>query len=64
VELYPGYEQPCRRDRILSADLIDIKTHYSETPDDIIERAYLPGLPRSGTPGISTDRGLRRVPAT
>jgi len=31
--------------------LIDIQTHYSETHDDIIERAYLPGLPRSGTPG-------------
>ena len=29
----------------------DIKTHYTETPDDIIERAYLPGPPRSGTPG-------------
>jgi len=40
-----------RRDRIPSAGLIDIKTSYSETPDDIIERAYLPGQPRSGTPG-------------
>jgi hypothetical protein len=51
VEPYPGYEQPCRRDRIPSSGLTDIKTHYTETPDDIIERAYLPGPPRSGTPG-------------
>jgi hypothetical protein len=29
------------RDRILSAGLIDIKTHYSETPEDIIERVRL-----------------------
>ena len=26
------------RERILSAGLIDIKTHYCETPEDIIER--------------------------
>ena len=37
-------------DRILSAGLIDIKTHYCETPEDIIERVTrLPGVPRSGT---------------
>ena len=57
-----GEVAPCR-DRISSAGPIDIQTHYSETLDDIIERAYLPGLPRSGTPGITTDCGLCRVPA-
>jgi 5-methyltetrahydropteroyltriglutamate--homocysteine methyltransferase len=53
-----------RRDRTLSAGLIDIKTSYSETPDDIIERAYLPGLRDPERPEISTDCGPRRVLAT
>jgi 5-methyltetrahydropteroyltriglutamate--homocysteine methyltransferase len=51
------------RERILSAGLIDIKTHYSETPEDIIERVRTcleyRDLERLE---ISTDCGLRRVP--
>ena len=49
--------------RILSAGLIDIKTHYSETPEDIIERVRT--CLRYREPErleISTDCGLRRVP--
>ena len=50
--------------RILSAGLIDIKTHYAETPEDVVERD--PHLPAAtGSPSdleISTDCGLRRVP--
>jgi 5-methyltetrahydropteroyltriglutamate--homocysteine methyltransferase len=51
------------RDRILSAGLIDIKTHYCETPDDVTER--IRACRRYRAPErleISTDCGLRRVP--
>jgi 5-methyltetrahydropteroyltriglutamate--homocysteine methyltransferase len=51
------------RDRILSAGLIDIKTHYAETPADIIERARL--CLRYRDPErleISSDCGFRHVP--
>jgi 5-methyltetrahydropteroyltriglutamate--homocysteine methyltransferase len=51
------------RERVLSAGLIDIKTHYCETPEDIIERVRTcleyRDLERLE---ISTDCGLRRVP--
>ncbi|HEV3383051.1 MAG TPA: hypothetical protein VG142_18955 [Trebonia sp.] len=50
-------------ERILSAGLIDIKTHYAETAEDIIERARV--CLRYRDPErleISTDCGLRRVP--
>src|SRR5215472_9259333 len=51
------------RDRILSAGLIDIKTHYSETPDDIIERVRTClDFRDADRLEISTDCGLRRVP--
>jgi 5-methyltetrahydropteroyltriglutamate--homocysteine methyltransferase len=51
------------RDRILSAGLIDIKTHYSETVDDVIERARVCLRHRDAERlEISTDCGLRRVP--
>src|SRR5260370_25482273 len=51
------------RDRILSAGLIDIKTHYSETPEDIIERVRACLAHRDAEKlEISTDCGLRRVP--
>lgn len=51
------------RDRILSAGLIDIKTHYSETPEDIIERVRTCLEYRDPERlEISTDCGLRRVP--
>src|SRR5580704_3714332 len=51
------------RDRILSAGLIDIKTHYSETADDIIERVRTCLEYRDPERlEISTDCGLRRVP--
>jgi 5-methyltetrahydropteroyltriglutamate--homocysteine methyltransferase len=51
------------RDRILSAGLIDIKTHYSETVDDVIERARVCLRYRDAERlEISTDCGLRRVP--
>ena len=49
--------------RILSAGLIDIKTHYSETPEDIIERVRTCLEYRDAERlEISTDCGLRRVP--
>ena len=51
------------RERILSAGLIDIKTHYAETPEDIVERVRT--CLRYRDPErleISTDCGLRRVP--
>jgi 5-methyltetrahydropteroyltriglutamate--homocysteine methyltransferase len=51
------------RERILSAGLIDIKTHYAETRDDIIERVRT--CLRYRDPErleVSTDCGLRRVP--
>jgi 5-methyltetrahydropteroyltriglutamate--homocysteine methyltransferase len=51
------------RERILSAGLIDIKTHYSETPEDIIERVRTCLQYRDPERlEISTDCGLRRVP--
>ena len=51
------------RERILSAGLIDIKTHYSETPEDIIERVRTCLEYRDPERlEISTDCGLRRVP--
>ena len=51
------------RERILSAGLIDIKTHYSETPEDIIERVLTCLKYRDPERlEISTDCGLRRVP--
>src|SRR6202000_216489 len=51
------------KDRILSAGLIDIKTHYSETPEDIIERVRTCLQYRDPERlEISTDCGLRRVP--
>ncbi len=51
------------RERILSAGLIDIKTHYSETPEDIIERVRACLEYRDPERlEISTDCGLRRVP--
>ncbi|HEX6450694.1 MAG TPA: hypothetical protein VF060_14680 [Trebonia sp.] len=51
------------RDRILSAGLIDIKTHYSETAEDVIERARVCLRYRDAERlEISTDCGLRRVP--
>jgi 5-methyltetrahydropteroyltriglutamate--homocysteine methyltransferase len=59
IELVGGWD----RERILSAGLIDIKTHYAETPEDVIERARV--CLRYRDPErleISTDCGLRRVP--
>ncbi len=51
------------RERILSAGLIDIKIHYSETPEDIIERIRTCLEYRDPERlEISTDCGLRRVP--
>lgn len=51
------------RDRILSAGLIDIKTHYAETPEDIEERIRTCLEYRDPERlEISTDCGLRRVP--
>jgi 5-methyltetrahydropteroyltriglutamate--homocysteine methyltransferase len=51
------------RDRILSAGLIDIKTHYVETPDDIIERARICLKYRDPERlEISSDCGFRHVP--
>jgi len=51
------------RSRILSAGLIDIKTHYSETVDDVIERVRTCLAYRDPERlEISTDCGLRRVP--
>jgi len=47
----------------LSAGLISIKTHHSETPEDIIERARTCLEYRDAERlEISTDCGLRRVP--
>jgi 5-methyltetrahydropteroyltriglutamate--homocysteine methyltransferase len=51
------------RERILSAGLIDIKTHYAETKEDLVERIRT--CLRYRDPErleISTDCGLRRVP--
>jgi 5-methyltetrahydropteroyltriglutamate--homocysteine methyltransferase len=50
-------------ERILSAGLIDIKTHYAETPEDIIERVRI--CMRYRDPErieISSDCGFRHVP--
>lgn len=49
--------------RILSAGLIDIKTHYCETPEDVTERIRACLRYRDAEKlEISTDCGLRRVP--
>jgi 5-methyltetrahydropteroyltriglutamate--homocysteine methyltransferase len=59
IELVGGWD----RERILSAGLIDIKTHYAETPEDLVERIRV--CLRHRDPErleISTDCGLRRVP--
>jgi 5-methyltetrahydropteroyltriglutamate--homocysteine methyltransferase len=51
------------RERILSAGLIDIKTHYAEAPEDIVERIRTCLQYRDPEKlEISTDCGLRRVP--
>ncbi len=51
------------REWIPSAGLIDIKTHYPETPEDIIERVHTRLEYRDPERlEISTDCGLRRVP--
>ena len=51
------------RERILSAGLIDIKTHYAETPEDIVERARLCLKYRDPDRlEISSDCGFRHVP--
>lgn len=51
------------KERILSAGLIDIKTHYAETPEDVIERVRTCLQYRDPERlEISTDCGLRRVP--
>ncbi len=51
------------RERIPYAGLIDIKTHYPETPEDIIERVRTCLEYRDPERlEISTDCGLRRVP--
>lgn len=50
-------------DRILSAGLMDIKTHYAETPQDIIDRARVCLEHREPESlEISSDCGLRHVP--
>jgi 5-methyltetrahydropteroyltriglutamate--homocysteine methyltransferase len=51
------------RERILSAGLIDIKTHYAETPEDIIERVRICMQYRDPERiEISSDCGFRHVP--
>lgn len=51
------------RGRVLSAGLIDIKTHYAETAEDVIERVRTCLTHRQPDElEISTDCGLRRVP--
>ena len=51
------------KERILSAGLIDIKTHYAETPEDIIERARVCLKYRDPERlEISSDCGFRHVP--
>ena len=51
------------RDRILSAGLLDIKTHYAELPEDIIERARVCLKYRDPERlEISSDCGFRHVP--
>jgi len=51
------------RDRILSAGLIDIKTHYAETPEDLIERLRICLKYRAPEKlEISSDCGFTRVP--
>lgn len=50
-------------ERILSAGLIDIKTHYAETPEDIVERVRVClRYRRPDRLEISSDCGLTRVP--
>lgn len=51
------------RERILSAGLIDIKTHYSETAEDIVERIQICLKYRKPEYlEISSDCGFRHVP--
>ena len=51
------------RERVLSAGLIDIKTHYAETKEDLVERIRTCLQHRDPEClEISTDCGLRRVP--
>lgn len=51
------------RDRSLSAGLLDIKTHYAETPEDIIERVHTCLKYRDPERlEISSDCGFRHVP--
>lgn len=51
------------RKRILSAGLIDIKTHYAETPEDIIERIRVCLKYREPEYlEVSSDCGFRHVP--
>lgn len=51
------------KERILSAGLIDIKTHYAETPEDIIERArHCLKYRDPERLEISSDCGFRHVP--
>lgn len=51
------------RERILSAGLVDIKTHYAETTEDVVERIRACLTYRDPERlEISTDCGLRRVP--
>ncbi len=51
------------RDRILSAGLLDIKTHYAETPEDVIERVRICLNYRDPERlEISSDCGFRHVP--
>lgn len=59
IEMVGGWD----RDRILSAGLVDIKTHYAETKEDLVDRIRT--CLRYRDPDrleISTDCGLRRVP--
>ena len=59
IEMVGGWD----RERILSAGLIDIKTHYAETPEDIEERIRT--CLRYREPEfleVSSDCGFRHVP--
>jgi 5-methyltetrahydropteroyltriglutamate--homocysteine methyltransferase len=51
------------RERVLSAGLVDIKTHYAETPEDIVERIHTCLKYRDPERlEISSDCGFRHVP--
>ncbi|MGE3287012.1 MAG: hypothetical protein AB7J32_13040 [Pseudonocardia sp.] len=59
IDLVGGWD----RGRLLSAGLIDIKTHYAETVADVVERVRIcEKYRRLDELEISTDCGLRRVP--